>query len=158
MASPASDAVNLAVIPAKARSTRFPGKNVARLAGKPLVVHAVDVARESGLFDVVVVSTDDSTVAELARGAGADVPFMRDPALSGDTVEVPAVVRNAVEWYQHNRDRHFQWVCVLQPTCPLRTPADLTDSRKLVDTHPHADAVVSVSNYKLLPYCSIRIE
>ena len=109
MAAPASDAVNLAVIPAKARSTRFPGKNVALLAGKPLVVHAVDVARDSELFDVIVVSTDVSTVADLARGAGAEVPFMRDPALAGDTVEVPAVVRNAVDWYRHNRDRHFQW-------------------------------------------------
>ena len=158
MASPASDAMNLAVIPAKARSTRFPGKNVALLAGKPLVVHAIDVARDSGLFDVVVVSTDDSTVADLARKAGADVPFIRDPALAGDTVEVPAVVRNVVEWYQHKRDRHFQWVCVLQPTCPLRTTADLTDSRKLLDTHPDADAVVSVSKYHHHPYWALRIE
>jgi len=158
MAAPASDAVNLAVIPAKARSTRFPGKNVALLAGKPLVVHAVDVARESGLFETVVVSTDDSTVAELARGAGAEVPFMRDPVLSADTVEVPAVVRNAVEWYQQNRGRHFRWVCVLQPTCPLRTSADLVDSRKLLDEHPRADVVVSVSKYHHHPHWALRIE
>ena len=158
MAAPASDAVDLAVIPAKARSTRFPGKNVALLAGKPLVVHAVGVAKDSGLFDAIVVSTDDSTVAELARGAGADVPFMRDSALSGDTVEVPAVVRNAVEWYQHNRDQHFQWVCVLQPTCPLRTTADLIASRKLLDGNPNADAVVSVSKYHHHPYWALRIE
>ncbi len=158
MAAPESDGVYLAVIPAKARSTRFPGKNVALLAGKPLVVHAVGVAKDSGLFDAIVVSTDDSTVAELARGAGADVPFMRDSALSGDTVEVPAVVRNAVEWYQDNRDQHFQWVCVLQPTCPLRTTADLTDSRKLLDGNPNADAVVSVSKYHHHPYWALRIE
>ncbi len=158
MASPASDAVNLAVIPAKARSTRFPGKNLARLAGKPLVVHAVDVARDSGLFDKVVVSTDDATIAELARTAGAEVPFMRDPALATDTVEVPAVVRNTVEWYQHNRDLHFKWVCVLQATCPLRTTADLVDSRKLLDEHPNADAVVSVSKYDHHPYWALRIE
>ncbi len=158
MAAPESDGVNLAVIPAKARSTRFPGKNVALLAGKPLVVQAVGVAKDSGLFDAIVVSTDDSTVAELARGAGADVPFMRDSALSGDTVEVPAVVRNAVEWYQHNRDQHFQWVCVLQPTCPLRTTADLIDSRKLLDEHPDADAIVSVSRYHHHPYWALRIE
>ncbi len=158
MASPASDAVNLAVIPAKARSTRFPGKNVALLAGKPLLIHAVDVARESGLFDAVVVSTDDSTLAELARTAGAEVPFIRDSALSGDTVEVPAVVRNVVEWYQHNRDRQFQWVCVLQPTCPLRTTADLVDSQRLLDEHPRADVVVSVSKYHHHPYWALRIE
>ncbi len=158
MAAPASDAGNLAVIPAKARSMRFPGKNVALLAGKPLVVHSVDVARESGLFATVVVSTDDPDVADLARDAGAEVPFMRDPALSGDTVEVPAVVRNAVEWYQHNRERHFQWVCVLQPTCPLRTTADLVDSRKLLDEHPDADVVVSVSKYHHHPYWALRIE
>jgi N-acylneuraminate cytidylyltransferase/CMP-N,N'-diacetyllegionaminic acid synthase len=158
MTASASDAVDLAVIPAKARSTRFPGKNVALLAGAPLVVHAVRVAKESGLFETVVLSTDDPKVAELAREAGAEVPFMRDPALAGDTVEVPAVVRNAVEWYQHNRDSHFQSVCVLQPTCPLRTTTDLVDSRKLLDAHPRADVVVSVSRYHHHPYWALRFE
>lgn len=148
---------NLAVIAAKARSTRFPGKNQALLAGKPLVVRAIEVAQCSGLFETVMVSTDDQSIAGLAREAGADVPFLRDAKLAADTVEVPAVVRNAVEWYQHEQDRHFDWVCILQPTCPLRTANDLTDSHTLISQDSPADAVVSVSRYRHYPEWALRI-
>ena len=99
---------DLAVIPAKARSTRLPGKNQALLGGKTLVVRAVEVARESGLFDTVMVSTDDPAIAELANAAGAEVPFRRDAALTEDTVEVPEVARDALEWYQRNGQRCFE--------------------------------------------------
>lgn len=148
---------NLAVIAAKARSTRFPGKNIALLAGKPLVVHAIAVAQRSGLFETVMVSTDDQSIAGLARDAGADVPFLRDAALAEDTVEVPAVVRNAVDRYRHEQDRHFDWVCILQPTCPLRTAGDLTDSHRLISQNSQADAVVSVSRYRHYPEWALRV-
>ncbi len=149
---------NIAVIAAKARSTRFPGKNKALLAGKPLVVHAIEMAAQSGVFDTITVSTDDETIARLAKDAGAEVPFMRDASLTRDTVEVPAVVRHAVQWYQQNRGLQFDWVCILQPPCPLRAASDITDSRKLIDEKPEVDAVVSVSKYRHHPYWALRIE
>lgn len=148
---------NLAVIAAKARSTRFPAKNKALLAGKPRVVRAIEVAQRSSLFETVMVSTDDQSIAGLARDAGADVPFLRDAELAGDTVEVPAVVRDAVDWYQHEQDRHFDWVCILQPPCPLRTTGDLTDSHRLISQDSRADAVVSVSRYRHYPEWALRI-
>jgi CMP-N-acetylneuraminic acid synthetase len=147
----------LAVIPAKGRSTRFPGKNKALLAGKPLVVRAVEVAQECALFETVMVSTDDDTIARLASHAGAEVPFQRDASLAEDTVEVPAVVRHAVEWYEHNRGKLFEWVCVLQPTSPLRAADDLIASAGLLDGSPEVDAVVSVSRYHHHPQWALRI-
>ena len=147
----------MAVISAKARSTRFPGKNKSLLAGKPLVVHAIEIALQSGLFDTVAVSTDDQGIADLALAAGAQVPFIRDPALSKDTVEVPAVARNVVEWYQKNENKAFDWLCLLQPTSPLRTVDDIRDSLKRVEEVPHADAVISISQYHHHPYWALRV-
>lgn len=158
MSDPSMGECDLAVIPAKSRSTRFPGKNKALLAGKPLVVHAVEVARRSGLFHTVLVSTDDPEIAEIAREAGADVPFLRDDSLTGDTVEVPAVTRHAVQWYQANRQTAFAWVCILQPPCPLRTVSDIIDSRRLITENPTADAAVSVSKYHHHPCWALEIE
>ena len=149
---------DLAVIPAKSRSTRFPGKNKALLAGKPLVVHAVEVALQSALFHTVLVSTDDPDIVELAREAGAEVPFLRDQSLTGDTVEVPAVTRHAVQWYRTHRQTGFTWVCILQPPCPLRTVSDIIDSRRLVSENPTADAVVSVSKYHHHPCWALEIK
>ena len=120
-------------------------------------------------------NTDMANIANLAKGlqqsvqqvdAGSEGSYLKFTkhgvwewgTEAGDTVEVPAVVRNVVEWYQRNRDRHFQWVCVLQPTCPLRTTADLVDSQRLLGQHPTADVVVSVSKYHHHPYWALRIE
>lgn len=149
---------HIAVIPAKARSTRFPGKNSALLAGKPLVARCVNAARQSELFDTIMVSTDDAAIAQIARDAGADVPFFRDASLTQDHVEAPAVVRQAVEWYRQNRQQTFGWVCILQPTCPLRTPQDIIDSHRRITTIPDADAVVSVSRYHHHPRWALKME
>ena len=148
----------LAVISAKARSTRFPGKNKSLLAGKPLVVHAIEIALQSGLFDSVTVSTDEQSIADLALAAGAQVPFIRDPALSKDTVEVPAVARNVVEWYQKRENKTFDWLCLLQPTSPLRTVDDLIGSLKRVEEVSDADAVISISKYHHHPYWALRAQ
>ena len=158
MSAAGTERHDLAVIPAKARSTRFPGKNKASLAGKPLVTRAVEAALESVLFHTVMVSTDDDDIAQFARAAGAEVPFRRDPALTEDIVETPAVVRDAVSWYRANREASFEWVCILQPTCPLRTPRDIVDSRACTSAAGQVDAVVSVSKYHHHPYWALRVE
>ena len=158
MSAAATERHDLAVIPAKARSTRFPGKNKALLAGKPLVTRAVEAALESALFHTVMVSTDDDHIAEFAQAAGAEVPFLRNAALTEDTVETPAVVRDAVSWYRANREASFEWVCILQPTCPLRTPRDIVDSRACISAAGQVDAVVSVSKYHHHPYWALRVQ
>ena len=74
----------LAIIPARGGSKGIPGKNIKLLAGKPLIAWTIDVAKESGLVDRVIVSTDDEGIAEVARAHGAEVPFMRPAEISGD--------------------------------------------------------------------------
>lgn len=148
----------LCVVPAKARSTRFPGKNTALLAGKPLVVWAVEAALASGVFDCVMVSTDDEGIARLARSAGAEVPFIRDPALAADDVEVPAVIRSVLHWYDQHSGRIFEEICILQPTSPLRTAQDIRAAKSMLDADPQADGVISVSPYAHHPHWALRIE
>ena len=76
----------LAVIPARGGSKRLPGKNIRKFAGKPMLAWSVEAAHESGLFDTVMVSTDSEEIAEVARAAGASVPFLRSAMATGQTL------------------------------------------------------------------------
>ncbi len=146
---------NLAVIPAKTRSTRFPGKNLAALGGIPLVCRAVQSALAAGVFETVLVSTDSPDIALLARDAGAEVPFTRGAELTADLVEVPAVVRHALQWFEPQR--RFEWVCILQPTCPFRTAGDIVAARRRIQEVPDADVVMSVSPFEPHPQRALHL-
>ena len=74
----------LALIPARGGSKSIPRKNLRLLRGKPLIVHSIEQAQHSALMTRVVVSTDDPEIADVARRAGADVPFLRPPELAQD--------------------------------------------------------------------------
>ncbi len=138
-------ALNLAVIPARGGSKRVPKKNVRPMRGRPLLAYTVEAALDSGLFDRVVVTTDSSDIAELARAHGAEVPFVRDPALADDVTPVSAATIDVLE----RLDPHGQTyahVCQLMPNCPLRTADDVAASyRQFVDTGP--DSQISVVRY-----------
>ena len=71
--------MKVAVIPARGGSTRIPRKNIRKFIDKPIVGYSIEAAIASGLFDRVVVSTDDEEIAEISRGFGAEVPFLRPP-------------------------------------------------------------------------------
>ena len=115
----------LAVIPARGGSKRIPRKNVRLFAGRPMIGYAIDLARDSGLFDHVVVSTDDVEVAETARKLGAEVPFMRPEELSNDHTPTLPVVAHAIR-----ACRDLGWrvdtVCCVYPAVPLLRSSDLT--------------------------------
>ena len=87
----------VALIPARAGSVRVPGKNVAPLAGHPLIAYSIAAARASGLFGAVVVSTDSEEIADVARRYGADVPRLRPAAMAGATSP-------DIEWVRHALD------------------------------------------------------
>jgi pseudaminic acid cytidylyltransferase len=115
----------LAVIPARGGSKRIPRKNIRAFAGRPMIGYAIDLARTSGLFDHVVVTTDDADVAQIARQAGAEVPFMRPADLSGDLTPTVPVVAHAIR-----ACRDLGWrvdtVCCIYPAVPLLRVNDLT--------------------------------
>jgi CMP-N-acetylneuraminic acid synthetase len=135
----------LAVIPARGGSKRVPGKNVRPLAGRPVLDYTVEAARASGLFAAVVVSTDSAAIAEVARRAGADVPFLRSAALAGDDVPVSSATTDVLARLDP-AGTTFTAVAQLMPNCPLRNAADVRASyRQFCETG--AEAQLSVVRF-----------
>lgn len=142
----------LGIIPARTGSKGIPGKNITPLAGKPLLVYTVVAARKSRVFDYLLVSTDGEEIAQVARQAGADVPFMRPVELATDTAAGIDVLHHAMAWLSE-RGKTFDCVMYLQPTSPLRTGEDIVGALEvLVDRG--ADAVVSVCQTEHHPWWS----
>ena len=110
----------LCVIPARAGSKRLPGKNIADLAGRPLIAYTIEAALKSGVFDHVYVSTESEEIAGIAARHGADIPYRRPSELSGDTVTNVAVGLH-LHGHLSRRGRDYQAIYVLQPSSPLRT-------------------------------------
>jgi CMP-N-acetylneuraminic acid synthetase len=139
----------LAVIPARAGSKRVPGKNVRMLCGKPAIAYTIEAARESRVFDRIVVSTDGEAIADVARRCGADVPFVRSSTLADDQTPVSAVTVDALERIDPAGER-FDVVAQLMPNAPLRDAADVDASfRQFITTQ--AQAQISVSQYGWQP-------
>ena len=116
--------MNLAIIPARGGSKRIPKKNIKPFFGKPIIAYAIEAARVSGLFQHIVVSTDDEHVTQLARRLGAEVPFVRPHELSGDDVGTDAVLVHAV---QECRKIYgpLEYGCCIYPTNPFLRKDDL---------------------------------
>jgi N-acylneuraminate cytidylyltransferase len=111
----------VALIPARAGSKRVPGKNIRPLAGHPLMAYTISAAIQSGVFSVVVVSTDSQSYAEVARHYGAEVPFLRPAEFAGD-------LSPDIEWVEYtltelaNLGRTYDCFSILRPTNPFRRP------------------------------------
>lgn len=135
-------ALNVAIIPARAGSKRLPGKNIKLLAGKPLIVWTIEAAITSNLFDIILVTMDSEEIANIARAAGASVPFLRPSELSTDTSSTNEVISHAVDWIEQNVGT-VSCVTLLQPTSPLRTADDIAQAMNMYDTK-QASAIVSV--------------
>ena len=125
--SSAESARPLCVIPARAGSRRIPSKNVRGMLGRPMIVYTIEAAVESGVFSRVVVSTDGPAIADLARRAGADVPFLRDAALADDHTPVSLATLDALDRVDPERTLYAS-VAQLMPNCPLRTADDVRES------------------------------
>src|SRR5690349_8046730 len=115
----------LAVIPARGGSKSIPRKNLAALAGKPLIVWTIEAASASQCLTRVVVSTDDPEITAVAAAAGAEVPFVRPAELAQD--ETPAIepILHAVDWLDQHEGYRPDFVMILQPTSPLRQAEDI---------------------------------
>jgi N-acylneuraminate cytidylyltransferase len=107
--------MRVAIIPARGGSKRIPRKNIRPFAGKPIIAWPIRAAILSGLFDQVVVSTDDAEIAEIARAAGALVPFMRPKDLSDDYADTKSVIRHAISELKLENEPEVQ-VCCIYPT------------------------------------------
>ena len=115
----------LGVIAARGGSKGLPGKNILPLAGKPLIAWSVLAAKEAKSLGRCVLSTDDNTIAEAARQAGAEVPFMRPPEFATDGAGMVGVLQHAVRWLEQEEKTRPEIVVLLQATSPLREPAEI---------------------------------
>ena len=133
---------SLAIIPARSGSKGLPDKNIRAVGRKPLMAYTIEAALDSGCFETVMVSTDSEVYAQIARSAGAEVPFLRSPAMASDTAGTWDAVREVLDGYR-KAGRTFASVAVLQPTSPLRTAGDIQAACALFDGG--ANSVVSVT-------------
>lgn len=123
--------MKVAVIPARGGSKRIPRKNIKDFCGKPMIVWSIEVAKSSKLFDHIIVSTDDSEIAELAKKYGAEVPFIRPEELSDDYIGTGDVVRHTVEWVTKSLGRP-EFVCTIYATAPFIKPTDIVKGLELL--------------------------
>ena len=135
----------IAIIPARSGSKSLPHKNIRSFRGTPLLSLAVQQAVASQSIDQVIVSTDDAHYAEIARAAGAEVPFLRPPALAGDLSTDLEVFTHALEWYRLTHSSLPDLVAHVRPTYPNRTTTDIDGAVALLLAHPEWDSVRSVS-------------
>ncbi len=110
--------MRLCVIPARGGSKRIPRKNIKAFCGKPMISYSIEAAKESGLFDKIVVSTDDAEIAEIAKSYGAVVPFMRPSELSDDHTATIPVIAHAIK-ASVNDINDVEAVCCIYATAPL---------------------------------------
>jgi N-acylneuraminate cytidylyltransferase len=124
---------NLAIIPARGGSKRIPGKNIRNFLGKPIIAYSIETARESRLFDRIIVSTDSEEIAEIAKSFEAEVPFHRSSRNSGDN----ATLSDVIEEVQHELEKQgyfFEYICCILPTAPLMTSTSLKSGLELLET------------------------
>lgn len=147
---PARETRVIATICARGGSKGVPGKNLRNLQGVPLVARAVRQAVRCGLINAgVYVSTDDETIADVARDAGATVPMMRPPALATDNAGKLPVIRHLCETIA-SAGKSFDIVVDLDPTCPLRDDADILGAVSLLT--PEVDVVIGCTEARKNPY------
>ena len=109
---------NIAIIPARGGSKRIPRKNIKEFFGKPIIAYSIEAAINSGLFDEVMVSTDDEEIAKTAVKYGATTPFMRSSENSDDHVGIADVLIEVIEKYSE-KDKRFDNVCCILATAPF---------------------------------------
>ncbi len=147
--------MRLAVIPARGGSKRIPRKNIRAFGGRPMIAWSIDAARASGCFDRIVVSTDDAEIADVARGCGADVPFLRPDALADDHTGTIPVIAHAVRWHQA-QGAVPQAVCCIYATAPFLQGDDLREGLDTLQREA-CDYAFSVTRYAFPIQRAIRI-
>jgi pseudaminic acid cytidylyltransferase len=137
--------MSICIIPARGGSKRIPRKNIREFYGKPMIAWSIEAAKESSLFDRVVVSTDDPEIADIAKSYGAEVPFLRMPELADDFTGTIPVVADAIRRLRllgHNDSE----ICCIYPTAPFITIRDLRDGFERLNSC-HWSFVFSATTY-----------
>lgn len=139
----------LAVITARGGSKRIPRKNIREFCGKPILAYSIEAALESGMFEEVMISTDDEEIAGIGKRYGGSVPFFRSREMSNDYAVTSQVLGEVLEEYG-KRGRYFEGICCLYPTAPFITSDRIRQAMTLLqDTG--ADSVLPVVRFSFPP-------
>lgn len=122
----------IAIIPARGGSKRIPRKNIKDFLGKPIITYSIEAAITSGLFDEVMVSTDDDEIAKIAKKLGANVPFLRSKKNSDDFATTADVILEVISEYEKN-EKYFDIACCLYSTAPFVTKERLIEGFNLLN-------------------------
>lgn len=146
----------LALIPARGGSSRIPRKNIKEFFGRPIIEYSIEAALESGVFDEVMVSTDDQEIADIAIAAGASVPFLRGPQGSTDSATISDVIREVLEKYEA-LGKTFEYYAIIYATAPMIKPEYLQAGYELVKNSTEG-FMLPVVKYSYPPQRSYRIQ
>lgn len=141
--------MNIAIITARGGSKRIPHKNIKEFCGKPIIEYSIEAAKQAGIFDTVMVSTDDNKIAEIAKNAGAEVPFMRSEETSNDYATTADVLMKVLEKYKE-RGIRYENACCIYPTAPFVTGYKLRQAMEML-VKEKKDSVMPVVPFSFPP-------
>ena len=139
----------LAIITARGGSKRIPRKNIKLFLGKPIINYSIEAALQCGIFDEIMVSTDSEEIAEVARKAGAKVPFMRSAETANDFATTRDVLLEVLKKYDEF-GKHFEQFACIYPTNPFITPEKLNEAWKVFE-NSDADSLMPVVAFSYPP-------
>ena len=145
---------SICIITARGGSKRIPRKNIKDFCGKPIIAYSIEAAIESGVFDTVMVSTDDEEIAGVSRRHGAEVPFMRSEATSNDYATTADVLCEVLDEYQR-RGASFDAICCLYPTAPFVGASELREAASILDGG--ASSVIPVTSFDFPPLRGFKV-
>lgn len=139
----------IAIITARGGSKRIPRKNIKEFCGKPILEYSIDAALHSGIFDEVMVSTDDEEIAKIAKNAGAKVPFLRSAQNANDHAATADVLKEVLMRYEEC-GQQFRYACCIYPTAPFVTPEKLKNAYQIL-VEEQRDSIMPVTAFSFPP-------
>lgn len=147
--------MNVAIIPARGGSKRITDKNIKSFSGKPIIAYSIEVAKISGLFSKIIVSTDSHEIAHTSKEYGAEVPFMRPKKLSDDFTPTAPVLLHALKWMEKN-GVFPNYICCIYATAPF-VKADYIKKGLRLIMNKRVSCVFSVSKFSFSIFRALAI-
>ncbi|MCP4668349.1 MAG: pseudaminic acid cytidylyltransferase [Deltaproteobacteria bacterium] len=144
-----------AIIPARGGSKRIPDKNIKPFGGKPIISYSIESAKETGVFDKIIVSTDSEEIANVAKRVGAEVPFLRPAELADDFIPTAPVLMHAIQWLL-DRGMDVKYFCCIYATAPFIHPKYIKEGFDLM-MEKGVSSVFSVTTYAFPIHRSLKL-
>lgn len=146
----------LAIITARGGSKRIPKKNIREFCGRPIIGYSIQAAKDAGVFDTIMVSTDSKEIADIAKAEGAEVPFLRSEATSGDFATTADVLLEVLLEYE-KMGNSFDEICCIYPTAPFVTGQKIRDAIAVLEGNKY-DSVMPVTPFSFPPLRGMVME